>query len=195
MRIKETSEIINSIPGIEDKDYLELGVAGGGTFTKVRSVRKTGVDWEVQWTFMMSTDEFFDGPGKNMLFDVIYIDACHDYPQVRKDYNNAIRQLRFPMGLIFIHDMVPPNLGHTVQKHCSDSFRLLAELMDAKQQLLVQRGNMGLTVVFDPQPVPDEPNFYQKSVTYQMFMAMSRPEVNDEELMKALAERGTDGEV
>ena len=52
----------------------------------------------------MTTDKFFK---KNkLMFDAIFIDASHEYEQVKKDFDNAMRVLN-PGGTVFLHDTDP----------------------------------------------------------------------------------------
>ena len=54
---------------------------------------------------LMLTEEFFKINKEK--FDIIYIDAGHDLPNVINDYNNSIKCLK-NNGVIIIHDLYPP---------------------------------------------------------------------------------------
>ncbi len=91
--------------------YLEIGVATGRTFERVRCAEKIGVDprpkrVEPGWTVHRTTsDEFFAGaPGR---FDVVFIDGLHLAEQVLRDIANSLAYLN-PGGAILLHDCNPP---------------------------------------------------------------------------------------
>lgn len=148
------SYLINHVPCIEDKRYLELGVHQGSTFHAVLAGNKTSVDAEHPADFKMSTDAFFDEVvnsnkyGLSLTWDVIYIDACHEYRQVVRDYNNSIRHLT-KHGIIFLHDLVPPDEDHTKQHYCGDAYRLLYQWLmgDADPKFYTLNNDYGLTAV------------------------------------------------
>ena len=154
------AHVINAISGIERLRYLELGICGGGTFARVRAGEKVGVD-HAQYEdgcrvdFLMSTDSFFAGPGRGRRFDVVFIDACHDFPNVFRDFNHSVAALD-PGGIVLLHDLVPPDPAHTSPSLCSDAFRLLHLLLTQPRtglEVVVQAGDYGLTAVRGARPV------------------------------------------
>ena len=121
------SKWTNYIFGIEDKIYLELGICQGETFFQIKARKKYGVDSQHNTgTHLMTTDEFFSCFSSLGIpsIDVCYIDACHDYLQVVKDYANVYTHMN-PNGLIICHDLVPPTLTHTDQFNCCDAYKFL----------------------------------------------------------------------
>lgn len=125
------ADFINQVEDIENKVYLEIGVYSGETFRAVRSLVKVGVDPDPLscHTHLMTSDEFF--AINDILFDVALIDGDHRYPQVRRDFNNACETLA-PGGVIFAHDMVPPDKSYTTPEPtrddggwCGDAYKLL----------------------------------------------------------------------
>ena len=174
-------QIINSLPGIEGKRYLELGVADRQTFDAIRAEKKTGVDIKDAGddVYQMTTDEFFmscDGR-----FDVVFIDACHDYLQVLRDYNNAAERCD---GVVFLHDMVPPTEEYTAQHLCSDSYKLLAGLLETSLRVKVLDIDYGLTAVFRPMPLSPSPDL--RELEYSEFRAMSLPLVSMDKMLEAV---------
>lgn len=143
-----TADIINSIPGIEGMTYLELGVQNGYTFDYVKAGAKTGVDLSTNRddTLEMTTDEFFKATA--LTFDVVYIDADHDYPAPLTDYNNAVQRLNHA-GLIFMHDLVPGDDRFLGRECCSDAYRTLVDLIESGANMMTLDHNYGLTVIFD----------------------------------------------
>jgi len=79
------------------KSYLELGLYHGETFQQVRKFVDIadGVDVEYKsfvakgHFFHMTTDEFFD-KHKDRRYDMIFIDAWHEFSQVKRDLDNAL---------------------------------------------------------------------------------------------------------
>lgn len=109
------------------KTYLEIGVADGSTFLKVRATRKYGVDPQFHIRkkikrfvlnprncfnkyFQMTSDVFFETQNPLLVkhgLDVVLIDGLHTFSQSLKDLENSLRFLN-PRGIIIIHDCNPP---------------------------------------------------------------------------------------
>jgi hypothetical protein len=87
-----------------DPRYLEIGCANNVLFDSVYSNHKIGVDPEKGGTHRTTSDQFFSANQNN--FDVVFIDGLHEYTQVRRDVQNAIKSLK-GQGYIAIHDMLP----------------------------------------------------------------------------------------
>lgn len=116
-------EVIQAaIDKLKAQRYLEIGVAAGTNFSRIRAPSKWGVDpCEPQglvraavdgkntFYFQMSSDEFFDRQ-ESMLrcdgIDVAFIDGLHSYTQALKDCERCLAHLR-PGGVIFLHDCNP----------------------------------------------------------------------------------------
>lgn len=120
--------LANCIPNIENKRYLELGTHAGVTFRQVLAKDKTGVDPAFDTTYRMTTDEFFEKVAPGQKWDIIFIDACHEYDYILRDYNNAVKHLS-PGGVIFVHDMVPPTADFVPPHYCGDGYKLLHHAM------------------------------------------------------------------
>ncbi len=60
-KIKDSmsSEIINFLPEIENKSYLELGVNDNVNFNKIKSKNKFSVDINGNAMFLGTTDDYF----------------------------------------------------------------------------------------------------------------------------------------
>jgi len=123
------STIINSMANV--KSYLELGIYEGETFEKIWPVvgQCTAVDivdkrkMKFKGTFHLSaTDDFF----KNNLekFDAIFIDADHNFEQVKKDLLNSMDVMN-PHGIIFLHDTDPARKELIDPGYCGDSYKII----------------------------------------------------------------------
>lgn len=91
--------------------YLEIGVAGGGSFRNVRIDDKLGVDpaWRRWYLFRRdvkktTSDRFF--VRNQRTFDLIFVDGLHHADQAYKDIRNSLQVLN-PGGAILVHDCIP----------------------------------------------------------------------------------------
>ncbi|GAG14073.1 unnamed protein product, partial [marine sediment metagenome] len=163
-------------------------VARRTTFDAIRAGSKVGVDIVgngAEDVFEMTTDEFFAGLRPDVRFDVVFIDACHNYQQVLRDYNNAAA--RCPDGAIFLHDMVPPSIEFTGNDLCWDAYKLLGPLLQHPgHSVKVLDSDYGLTVVLKPQPVV--PYKYWAQLSYEEFASMPLSTVSLPEMMAVIAE-------
>ncbi len=117
--------------------YLELGISKAKCFnTCARYFKKAiGVDivskWEsrIQKKIMkgtkvifhaMSTDDFFK-QNKEDNFDFIFVDACHEFKQAKRDFIDSWLLLK-PNGIMILHDTYPPSKEFL--EHCEDCHRL-----------------------------------------------------------------------
>ena len=103
-------EILNRIAKVIDaKDYLEIGVQLGWTFSVIEVENMVGVDPSEASaaTVHMTSDAYFADLPDDVLFDLIFVDGLHRAPQVIKDVHNAMRHLK-PGGVIVCHDCNPP---------------------------------------------------------------------------------------
>ena len=132
--------------------YMELGVKDGYTFNKVASMDEIevaiGIDKVLNRSKLMggpkvdlwemATDYFYNltmhawkGDSRFRSYDVLengidllFIDACHDFKQVYKDFLNYSNFVREGTGLILIHDTHPINRRLCRPGYCSDSWKL-----------------------------------------------------------------------
>lgn len=140
-------EIINNLPNIETKTYLELGIRDNKNFEAINCKSLMSVDINGKAKFTGTTDEYFASIS-NETFDIIFIDANHDKEYVVRDFNNSIKIAK---EWVLIHDMIPPSIKFTASKFCSDSFRVLHHLLEKTDMLVYPMDeNYGLTLIKMP---------------------------------------------
>ena len=84
--------------------YLEIGCANNVLFDSVSTDYKVGIDPEKGGNVRATSDYYFS---KNKdKFDVVFIDGLHEHAQVRRDTENAIKNIN-GSGYIALHDMLP----------------------------------------------------------------------------------------
>ncbi|ARF11582.1 methyltransferase domain [Klosneuvirus KNV1] len=121
--------ILNLCKEYPIKTYLELGVRNSPIPKLIKNtvVSITGVDtsninnFDGQF-FRMTTDNFFNI--NKTTFDLIFIDACHDFEYVCKDFVNSLNHIN-ENGIILLHDTYPANKLMTNTNVCSDSYRIV----------------------------------------------------------------------
>lgn len=131
-------EIINFfIEHYQYKNYLELGVRDtNNTFNKIKCVDKVGVDIDPKSkpTYNMTTDDFFETVGKELKWDIIFIDACHEKNQVYKDFYNSLSHLN-DNGIIVMDDINPFTLELLKPEFCDNAWEVFAELRTCRNDL------------------------------------------------------------
>ena len=102
-------EIINSLIKKNGyKTYLEIGVntpaQPGYSHESIEVETKHGVDPNVDTTFKMTSDNFFDQNTKT--YDIIFVDGLHIFDQAHRDIVNGLKFLNNG-GTIAVHDCNP----------------------------------------------------------------------------------------
>lgn len=160
--------IINQLPSVENFSYLELGIGNAENFKATKCRHKKSVDTNSTFkpTYTMTTDIYFQTI-QNESFDIIFIDANHDFDYALRDLNNSIPCCQ---KFIMMHDMVPPTINHTKHYYCSDSYKILFYLLkETDNEVLVLNQNFGLTFIKMPVEPIKVSEFY-KTATYEDFM-------------------------
>lgn len=114
------------------QSYLELGVEYGTNIIEIKNLVKicVGVDINVVDIidkgiidfYQMKTDDFFNK--NNQKFDIIFIDANHNFEQVKKDFNNSLKILN-KYGIIILHDTDPMIEELLKPEYCDDSYKIV----------------------------------------------------------------------
>lgn len=177
--------IINNILEIEKYTYLELGVFRNENFRSINCKEKFSVDINGNALFTGTTDEYFASLDNSKKFDIIFIDANHDYEYVLKDFNNSVDHAN---KWIILHDMVPPSLKYTSSKFCSDSFRLLTYFIkETNFEIYTMDNNFGLTFIRMPATKINPPLEYQNISYYEFKEFINNVKLyNDDEMIKIL---------
>ncbi len=89
--------------------YLEIGVntpsQPGYNWVGVNIQTKHGVDPNVETTYKMTSDEFFE-KHITQKYDIIFVDGLHLHEQVYRDIINSLKYLN-DNGVIVVHDCNP----------------------------------------------------------------------------------------
>jgi len=137
------------------KKYLELGIWDGFNISKIKSFSEycVGVDIEDRRKYHnfvfehMNTDDFFS---ENVdTFDIIFIDADHNFESVKKDFINSLNILN-KHGIIFLHDTDPISGKYIEPRFCGDSYKMIDWLNDNYPELNVLTipvTEAGLTII------------------------------------------------
>lgn len=114
---EQSSRLLNRIiDQFEVKDYLEVGVQGGVTFTAVKAAHRDAVDPNFLFEtsehandtvrfFAMPSDDFF-ARHCDKRYDLIFLDGLHTFTQCYRDFCSALQVLK-EGGVIVIDDTVP----------------------------------------------------------------------------------------
>lgn len=104
------TEIINSLIAKHGyENYLEIGVntpsQPGYNWVGVNAKIKHGVDPNVDTTYKMTSDEFFE-KHLSKFYDIVFVDGLHIFEQAYRDIVNSLKWLS-PNGTIVVHDCNP----------------------------------------------------------------------------------------
>lgn len=169
MNTNETAGILNEYHQILSSSYLELGVGNNQNFEYIKTSNKYSVDTKGQGMFLGTTDEYFQQLPPNTKFDFIFIDACHHYEFVLRDFNNSVRHAN---KWILMHDMIPPSAAWTTKGRCSDSYRVLYYMLtQTKLELYAMNERLGLTFIRMPADPIDPPRDFGFN-SYEEFMQL-----------------------
>ena len=109
-----TDIINNFIQKFGYKSYLEIGTQNpNGNFNQIEIKNKYSVEPfppsglnANDYSFVGTSDQYFDFISPDTKFDIIFIDGLHHYQQVLKDIENSLNHLS-DNGTIVCHDCLP----------------------------------------------------------------------------------------
>jgi len=109
-----TDIINNFIQKFGYKSYLEIGTQNpNGNFNQIDIKNKYSVEPfppsglnANDYSFVGTSDQYFDFISPDTKFDIIFIDGLHHYQQVLKDIENSLNHLS-ENGTIVCHDCLP----------------------------------------------------------------------------------------
>lgn len=155
--IRHTDFLLWYINIFKPTSYLELGLYIGETFNKVCKVVPycVGVDiinYNIEILnphlfFNTTTDIFFTNNTRK--YDIIFIDADHNFESVKKDLINSITVLEYN-GTIFLHDTDPSESKYLLPGYCNDAYRIIEYIKKYCSELDIITfpiGHEGLSVV------------------------------------------------
>lgn len=95
---------------IEEREFEYLDRVGkliGEEYIEGFAARQYTYENRMLTQFIMNSQDFI--PGKFIdLFDLVFVDACHDYPATINDIRKAIAMVK-PGGKVAVHDYNPPH--------------------------------------------------------------------------------------
>lgn len=146
--MKSRSDIINLlINKFKYKKYLEIGVNDnkqpGWNWIKIDCELKHGVDPNVDTTFKMTSDEFFENHITHK-YDIIFIDGLHIFEQAYKDIVNSLKWLE-DNGTIVVHDCNP--LKEITQRRIRESDDWHGDVWKSILKLRLENNNIELYTI------------------------------------------------
>ena len=129
------------VEGIGARSYLEFGTHKNETIGKVKCPKRYGVDMIIEplghpgvTMFAMTTEYFIkEFAAQHAPYDVVFIDASHDYESVERDFK-GIWPLVSDEGLVLLHDVNPGTLEDTAPGLCGDAWKFALELRTLHQE-------------------------------------------------------------
>lgn len=119
------TEIINGLIRKNNyEDYLEIGVntpaQPGYNWIGVAIKTKHGVDPNVDTTYQMTSDAFFENH-ISQRYDIVFVDGLHLFEQAYRDINNSLKCLS-ESGTIVVHDCNPTEEITQRRERASDAW-------------------------------------------------------------------------
>ena len=142
------TELINGLikkNGYED--YLEIGVntpsQPGYNWVGVEVKTKHGVDPNVDTTFKMTSDEFFE-KAIEQSYDIVFVDGLHIFEQAHRDIINSLENLN-DGGVIVVHDCNPTEEITQRRERASDAWH--GDVWKAIVKLRIERPDLSIHTV------------------------------------------------
>jgi hypothetical protein len=147
--------IISIVKMMGCSKYLELGIYDGYNISQVKNYCDycLGVDIVDYRRFhnfefrLSTTDDFFKN--NTEFFDIIFIDADHNFEAVKKDFINSLNILN-KFGIIMLHDTDPMSEFYLDPGQCNDSYKMIDWLQENYKGLNVMTipiTQAGLTLI------------------------------------------------
>ena len=142
------TEIINGLIKKNNyTSYLEIGVntpaQPGYNWVGVDVPVKHGVDPNVDTTYKMTSDEFFDNH-ISQKYDIVFVDGLHLREQVYRDIVNSINNLN-GNGVIVVHDCNPVTEITQRRERASDAWH--GDVWKAIVQLRIENPELEIYTV------------------------------------------------
>lgn len=142
------TELINGLIKKNNyKTYLEIGVntpaQPGYNWVGVEIPVKHGVDPNVNTTYKMTSDEFFENY-ISQKYDIIFIDGLHIHEQVYRDIVNSLNFLN-ENGIIVVHDCNPTTEITQRRERVTDAWH--GDVWKAIVQLKTENSNIEVYTV------------------------------------------------
>jgi hypothetical protein len=142
------TEIINGLIKKNNyTSYLEIGVntpaQPGYNWVGVDVLLKHGVDPNVDTTYKMTSDYFFDNH-ITQKYDIVFVDGLHLHEQVYRDIINSINNLN-ENGVIVVHDCNPVTEITQRRERASDAWH--GDVWKAIVQLRIENPELEIYTV------------------------------------------------
>mgnify|MGYP003643502577 FL=1 len=129
------------------KSYLEIGVntpaQPGYNWVGVEVENKHGVDPNVDTTFKVPSDEFFENHVSQM-YDIVFVDGLHIFEQAYRDITNSLDILN-EGGTIVVHDCNPTEEITQRRERASDAWH--GDVWKAILKLRIERQDLSIFTV------------------------------------------------
>lgn len=157
--------IYNIVRAIKPKRILEIGIRSGVSTKAMLGALADGNNIKCEYNgcdinpacqklqknssltlllHIMSSDELAKQWNKSI--DILFIDGCHEYSQVKRDYINFSHFLK-KNGFMFFHDTYPPNERLKNPDKCGTAYKILNDLKnDNTLECITLPYSYGLTI-------------------------------------------------
>ena len=150
--MKRTDIINNFIQKFVYNSYLEIGTQNpSGNFNQINIKNKHSVEpfppsglGVNDYSFVGTSDQYFDFISPDTKFDIIFIDGLHHYQQVLKDIENSLNHLS-ENGTIVCHDCLPTT--EKMQERNDHGGEWTGDVWKAIAELRVERIDLDIKVV------------------------------------------------
>ena len=140
----------------KNRRYIELGIAKAACFNEVAPLFVDSIAVDVNLKakeyikatnsqfFNCNCDTFFSTANLLIKASLIFIDANHDYKNVKADFQNSWNYT-CENGIIILHDTYPPSEEY--KEHCKDAYKICEYLKSQNIEFITLPFYFGLTIV------------------------------------------------